>query len=64
MLMRLIRNFSAFNVERLRLFPTLCTARYEIQYKNYKYDVHANMSEDMIKSRIALFCKDSAVLDS
>ena len=43
--MCLIRNCVACNVELIRLFQSVC----------YKYDVYANMTMGMIKSRITLF---------
>ena len=58
----LIRDCSASNVELIRLFQILCIARSDIQFICYKYDVHASMFVGIIKSRIALFCKDSAVV--
>ena len=63
-LMCLIRNCDASNVELIRLFQTLCTTRAQIQSICYKYDVHANMSVDITKSKIALFCRDSAAEDT
>ena len=63
-LMCLNRNCGASNVKLIRLFQNLCTASSEVHSIFVINMMCMQMSVGTTKSRIALFCRDSAVVDA